>query len=116
MLNISVLEFASKFEGKEKLSFDRSYFSDVVRGAIVTSLPWLKVLTTESVMALMQASGKAAADCEGVCDVDTGRLVGADYVIGGVLLQVGVEYKLTLKLYDTASGQFSSRSTFSVNP
>ena len=53
----------------------------------------------------MQAGGKSGAECEGVCDVDTGRLVGADYVVGGVLLRLGQEYKLTLKLYDVVSGQ-----------
>src|SRR5207302_5992865 len=53
---------------------------------------------------LLQSQGKSLENCEGECEVDTGRRLGADYVISGEVLRVGATLKATLKLHDTHTG------------
>ena len=71
------------------------------------------MITRENLLVLLQALGKSVADCEGECEVDTGRRVGADVVISGEGLRIGSIYKLNLKLHDTHSGRLLSGSTAS---
>jgi ubiquinone biosynthesis protein UbiJ len=81
------------------------YFTDVVRGAALRAQPQLEVITRENLMVLMQASGKDLANCEGECEVDTGRRIGADEIITGEIQRLGTLYKLTLRLHDTREGR-----------
>src|SRR5258708_5404834 len=64
-----------------------------------------QVMTGENLMVLRQASGKALAKCEGECEVDTGRRMGADQNVSGEIQKVGTRYKLTLRLHDTHEGR-----------
>jgi hypothetical protein len=84
---------------------DVRYFADVVRGATLRAVPGLRVMTRENLLVLLQASGKDAANCEGECEVDTGRRIGADAVISGEILKVGTHYKMSLKLHETREGR-----------
>jgi hypothetical protein len=65
-------------------------------------------MTRENVIVLLGAAGKSLADCEGECEVDTGRRLGADYVVSGDLLKIGTSYKLDLRLHETKDGQLVS--------
>src|SRR5207237_846833 len=58
-----------------------------------------------NMLVLLQASGKDLANCEGECEVDTARRIGADAVVSGELLKFGTQYKLNMKLHDTRSGE-----------
>ena len=58
-----------------------------VGGSQDQALPWLPI------------------HCEGECEVDTGRRIGADAIVSGEVLKVGTRYKLTLKLHDTHDGR-----------
>ena len=100
---LAVLEFRNKLQGADRKSVDVAYFSDQVRAASVKSAPSLRVITRENLLVLLQ--GKPLEECEGECEVDTGRRVGADYVISGEALKVGSLYKLNLKLHDTHDGR-----------
>src|SRR5438270_463147 len=84
------------------------YFADVVRGATLKVSPGLDVMTRENLLVLLQANGKDVASCEGECEVDTGRRIGADAVISGEVLKVGTRYKISLKLHDTHDGRLLS--------
>src|SRR5260370_31785303 len=68
-------------------------------------MPAAKVITRENMLVLLQASGKTLEECEGECEVDTGRRIGADLVVSGELLKFGTNYKLDLKLHETADGR-----------
>jgi outer membrane protein OmpA-like peptidoglycan-associated protein len=105
---LAVLEFATKLDAAAQAEADPQYFSDVVRGQALDELPDARLMTRENMTVLLQATGKDLAACEGECDVDTGRKLGADYVISGELLKVGSSYKLDLKLHATADGQLLS--------
>src|SRR5260370_3337751 len=95
---VAVLDLKSSASG---LSSEQvRYFGDLVRGATLRAAPQLAVMTRENLLVLLQASGKDLADCEGECEVDTGRRVGADQVVSGDVLRLGTRYKLTLRLHE----------------
>jgi len=102
---IAVLEFRTKLDAQAKADADPTYFSDVVRSQALDELPGARIMTRENMTVLLAAAGKDLANCEGECDVDTGRNLGADEVINGELLKVGTSFKLDLKLHATRDGQ-----------
>lgn len=103
---LAVLDFKSYTDALKPE--DMRYFTDVVRGATLKAAPNLQVMTRENLLVLLQATGKDAASCEGECEVDTGRRIGADVVISGELLKVGSHFKLSLKLHETHDGRLLS--------
>jgi len=100
---VGVLEFRDKVPAAERI--DASYLSDQVRAAVKADLPGARVITRENMLVLLQAAGKDLADCEGECEVETGRRIGADLVVSGELLRFGTQYKLNLKLHDVRSAE-----------
>src|SRR5713226_6760082 len=108
---LAVLEFESQLAAGETV--DRIYFSDKVRGEIKRLLPAARVMTRENVVQLLAASGKKLEDCTGECEVETGRLLGADLVVSGRLTKVGTRFKLSLRLHATADGTLISTATAS---
>ena len=105
---LAVLEFNSKLEGADRKSADVQYLADTVRAAVLDAVPDMGVMTRENEMVLLAQTGKKLAECEGECEVDTGRRLGADLVISGDLLKFGSSFKLNLKLHDTHSGRLLS--------
>ncbi len=102
---LAVLDFENKLPDDDKKSVDGRYFADVVRSAALRALPSLHVVTRENLLVLLESSGKRIEECEGECEVDTGRRIGADLVISGDLLKIGTNYKLNLRLHETRRGQ-----------
>ncbi len=100
---LAVLDFRNF--AKDLQPEDVRYFADVVRGATLRAAPGLKVMTRENLLVLLQATGRDVANCEGECEVDTGRRIGADVVISGEILKVGTHYKMSLKLHETREGR-----------
>ena len=100
---VAVLEFRNKTP-----EVDAAYVSDQVRSAVKKALPDAKVITRENMLVLLEASGKKLEECEGECEVDTGRRIGADLVVSGELLKFGTQYKLNMKLHDARSGELLS--------
>ena len=70
-------------------------------------------MTRENLLVLLQASGKDLAECEGECEVDTGRRIGADAVVSGDVLKFGSRFKLSLRLHETRGGQLLSAAVAS---
>ena len=100
---VAILDLKS---GTKDLSADDvRYFGDMVRAATLKAAPQLEVMTRENLLVLLQASGKDLANCEGECEVDTGRRIGADAIVSGEVLKIGTRYKLTLRLHDTHDGR-----------
>lgn len=108
---LAVLDFKSFT--KELQAEQVRYFTDVVRDATVKTSPEVHVMTRENLLVLLQATGKDAANCEGECEVDTGRRIGADAVVSGEILKVGSRYKLSLKLHETKEGRLLSTAVAS---
>ena len=105
---LAVLEFRNKLDNRKEI--DSSYLTDSVRIASLKANLGLRVMTRENELVMLQAAGKKLDECEGECEVETGRRLGADLVVSGELLRFGSSYKLNMRLYDTHSGQLLSAS------
>lgn len=55
----------------------------MIRQETLHNQPQLDVMTRENLLVLLQASGKKIEDCEGECEVDTGKRIGADLIVRG---------------------------------
>src|SRR6059058_3790076 len=88
---LSVLELHNKLEGGDKKAVDASYLSDRIRAEVLDAKLGVQVMTRENMLVLLQSQGKSLENCEGECEVDTGRRLGATL-------------KATLKLHDTHTG------------
>src|SRR5438874_9748793 len=85
----AVLDFKNRIKGKDADSVDSVYFANQVRAAVKKTAPQARVMTRENVIVLLQSQGKSLSDCEGECEVDTGRNLGADMVVSGDLIKIG---------------------------
>lgn len=99
---VAVLEFKNKLGA----AADASYLADSVRTAALDA--GVKVMTRENMLVLLKSSGRKLEDCEGECEVDTGRRLGADMVVSGEVLKFGSRFKLDLRMHETSSGQLIS--------
>ena len=90
---------------KELNRENAQYFTDVIRQASLRMEPALDIMTRENLLVLLQSTGKKLEECEGECEVDTGRRIGADQIISGEIQKVGTRFKLTLRLHDTHEGR-----------
>ena len=113
--SLAVLEFRNKLAPQDRAAVDAGYLAGQVRTAAVESAPSLRVITKENLIVLLQATGKDLDSCEGECEVDTGRRIGADLVVSGELLKFGSSYKLDMRLHDTREGRMLSGATASGN-
>ena len=85
------------------------YITDVVREKGLTELgPSYDIITRENLIVLLKASGKTLAECEGECEVETGRSIGADYVVNGRVVRFGKSLNVTLRLHSTHDGKLMS--------
>ena len=85
---LAVLELRNTLPQEEKASINMAYFSDMVRTDALEIAPAFQVMTRENVLVILEAAGRKLEDCEGECEVDTGRRLGADLVISGEVYRV----------------------------
>jgi len=83
-----------------------SYLTNELRTvASYLPAPRFLVLTQESLETLIDPSMKLE-DCVGSCAVETGRIVGARWILTGEVVRFGSSLRVSLKLHDTKSGHF----------
>ena len=109
----AVLELRNKLEGADRNLVDAAFLTDVVRQQVLEDAPSVKLMTRENVLTLLEASGKKLEECEGECEVDTGRRLGADVVVTGEILRYGRGFRANLRLHDTHSAQLLSAAVAS---
>ena len=73
----------------------------------------LSVMTKENILQLLPP-GKSLEQCQGECEVETGRNIGADYVLSGEdrKLSEGLGYRLTAKIHQTRNGSLLSSEIY----
>ena len=64
----------------------------------------LVVMTRENTMDMLNQMGKSAEDCQGECEVELARNIGADFVISGEVAKLDELYVFTIKLHETDRG------------
>jgi TolB-like protein len=103
---IAVLDFRNP-AGLKNQEID--YLTDLIRGVARDALPRHQyILMTKENIQDMLPPGKNLAECEGECEVETGRAIGADYLVTGEVLSFGGQLRLSMKLYDVTTGDLLS--------
>jgi hypothetical protein len=87
------------------LDLDRIYLSDRVREVFGERAPYLFIMTRESAEVLLAAQGKTMAECQGECEVETGKKLGADFIVSGRITKFGSWLLLTLRLHSTSEAR-----------
>jgi TolB-like protein len=88
---------------------EAAYLTDAVRLQAQKSLPadQFQLMTRENILEYLPP-GTTLAQCEGNCEVETGRKVGADFVITGDIRKFGTQLKVGLRVHDTATGEMKA--------
>jgi len=101
---IAVLEFRG--DG----SLDESallFLADEVREAalgVMDPAEW-ELITRENMLVLLEHNADSLEQCEGECEVETGRLLGAHVVVSGEQVKLGSYQRVRLKVLDTSAGR-----------
>ncbi len=101
---LAILEVQEAESGLSDAQLDA--ISDWVRGAARTILPHLTVMTRENQAVLLEANERAIETCVHDCEVQIGRMLGADYMVTGSVTRFGGLLVLTLRMHDTARAAF----------
>ncbi len=101
-LRIAVLEFRNPAGLAEQ---EVDYITDLARGAALR-LPSNRffVMTRENILQQLPPGTDLGA-CIGECEVETGRNVGADFVLTGEVIRFGASLRASMKLHDTKTGR-----------
>ena len=102
---MGVLEF-NNFAGVSP--YEAQAIADMVRMAASDVLPGSRylIMTRESILQLLPPDRKSLAACEGECEVETGRNIGADYVVTGEIGRFGTDLQVKFKMYDTKTSDY----------
>lgn len=101
---VAVLEFSG--DGS-LVAADLQFLAEKVRSAALKFLDndeW-KVITRENMLVMLDANAEDLAECVGECEVETGRLIGANMVVAGSARIFGTRYTAIIRSYDTNSGE-----------
>lgn len=102
VLNIS-------FTGKELTQHQIDFLSDGLRGVAV-KLTNYRIMNKESIFAILADKGIDPNKCgEAQCEVEYGRLLGADKIVTSSLLLVGGTYYFQMRLYDCRSATMENQ-------
>ncbi len=75
---------------------EADYIADLVRGEARKALPPDRyiLMTKENIYELLPPDKQSLADCVGECEVQTGRMVGAHYLVTGEVIRFGPELRV----------------------
>lgn len=101
---VAVLELKNLM--REQVSADEVGFLTNELRSVLSLLPKERfmVMTRESIAVLIDPSVRIE-DCVGTCEVDTGRMLGAQWIVTGEVVRFGSSLRVALKLHDTQTGQ-----------
>jgi TolB-like protein len=102
---LAVLELKNKLQGSGRDLVDAGFLTDQIRAGVLEAAPSLKVMTRDNLLVLLEASGKKLEDCEGECEIETGRRIGADLIVTGELLRFGEGLRVNFRLHETRSAR-----------
>jgi hypothetical protein len=81
------------------------YLTGLVRRIISKQLSRSYLIMTQENIEVLLPPGTNLDDCVSECQVETGRTIGARYIITGDVLRFGSSLRLTLRMHDTRSGR-----------
>lgn len=96
---VAVLEFKNS---AGLSSFEITSLTSIVRGS-ASRLSGYTVMTKENITTLLPPD-KKIEDCVGSCEVETGKLIGASFIITGEVGRVESQLQLSIRLFNTEQG------------
>ena len=81
-----------------------------LRNVAVKNLPWdrYNIMTSETVMA--QGGAKLEECAEENCVISLGSIIGADYIVRGIVSKLGTSLTLSVEMYETVDGNLVATS------
>jgi len=109
---VAVLELANQ----AKLSRGEiSTLSQFVREGAMQLPPSKYMLITKENISVMLPPDVRLEDCLGECEVETGRLIGAHYILSGQVVKFGAKIQINLNLHDTKTAQVKASGSVSAS-
>ena len=84
------------------------YLTSVVRRIASKRLAHSYLIMTQENIEVLLPPNTKLEDCVSECQVETGRTLGARYIITGEILRFGSSLRLTLRMHDTKTGRLVS--------
>ncbi len=106
---IAVLEFQNMAKMTRE---DMSYLAELFRGIAVPLRSKGYIIMTKENMISLLPPNKKLEQCVGECEVETGRKLGAHYIVAGAVYKIGDGFRLLVKLYETKGGSLVSSSEY----
>ena len=97
---IAVLDFKNE---AQLSSFEISSLTGIVRSS-ASQLSGYIVMTTENIRTLLPPD-KAPEDCIGSCEVETGQMLGAAFIVTGEVGRVEGLLQLSMRIFNTTQGK-----------
>ena len=82
------------------------YINDLLYQDVADYLHNRFILMTRENMETLLPPGRSLEDCEGTCEVETGQLLAADWIITGGITKFGSSLRVSLKLHNTKTSAF----------
>ncbi|MFC1888867.1 DUF1566 domain-containing protein [Thermodesulfobacteriota bacterium] len=109
MKKVAVLELINKAEMTDDEAY---YLTDLVRNAASRILrQGFLVITRESLFELLPPDVDPVDCTSAECEVELGRLIGADYIVTGEILVFAGELRANLRSHHSKTGEFIGSST-----
>lgn len=102
---IAILELADRTRGQVSREEIHYLTNEMRRIAGLLPRDLFLVMTKENIEVLIDP-GQSLEECVGSCEVETGRLLGADWILTGEVIRFGKSLRVSVKLHDTRSGQY----------
>jgi hypothetical protein len=87
------------------------FLTNLIRQAIAKKGRDFFIVMTQENITLMLPPDKKIEECVSECEVDTGRLLGAKYIITGTVLKFGESLRVNLKFHETQNAALLSSYT-----
>jgi hypothetical protein len=91
------------------------FLTNLIRQAIAKRGQHQFIVMTQENILLLLPPDKKIEDCVSECEVDTGRLLGAKYIITGTVLKFGESLRVNLKFHETQNAALINSYTVKGN-
>jgi len=105
---VAVLDFTEEGNYSEITSSDVGYVTNLVREEARLMLPTSEyiLMTRENILDLI--GNRSIADCIGDCAVETGRKIGADFIVTGRVYKFSGQLRVSIDIHETEDGNLLS--------
>jgi tetratricopeptide (TPR) repeat protein len=97
--------------GSGDLALKMAPLRDGMRASIKRVLPSARPLAPETLEQIARANNRDLAECDSLCEVDTGRLLQVDLLVNGEVTRAGARLRFTARLLEIASSELIAEAS-----